>query len=170
MNTERAVGVESPGDRIAPARFCPTLPLTRYQFHAHSVASHVYDSIGDGYRTDRVPERRIAARIKEALGNATTVCNVGAGAGSYEPDDCDVTAVEPSQTMIAQRTSTNRVVRCSAESMPFADGAFDASMAVLTIHHWTNARAGLAEMQRISHRQVVFTFDPEMIGFALVGP
>lgn len=121
----------------------------------------IYDSIGTGYRQLRVPDRRIFARIQQALGDARTVCNVGAGAGSYEPDDRHVTAVEPSPTMIAQRTSSNRVVRASAENMPFADDEFDAAMAVLTIHHWTNAREGLAEMRRISRRQVIFTFDPD---------
>ncbi len=121
----------------------------------------VYDSIGDGYRDLRIPDPRIAARIRAALGDAKTVCNVGAGAGSYEPLDLAVTAVEPSQTMIAQRNSAADVVCCTAEKLPFGDKSFDASMAVLTVHHWKQPLAGLSEMCRISRRQVVFTFDPE---------
>jgi len=121
----------------------------------------IYDGIGEGYRELRVPDRRLADRIRRALGDAKTVCNVGAGTGSYEPADLDVTAVEPSPTMIAQRNSTHRVVRAAAEDLPFEDQAFDASMAILTVHHWTRPLDGLAEMQRISHRQVIFTFAPD---------
>jgi SAM-dependent methyltransferase len=89
-----------------------------------------------------------------------TVCNVGAGTGSYEPDDREVVAVEPSQAMIEQRTSKNRVECATAESLPFPDGAFDAAMAIMSVHHWENPQAGLAEMQRVAARQIVFTFDP----------
>lgn len=89
-----------------------------------------------------------------------TVCNVGAGTGSYEPTDLDVTPVEPSERMISQRVDADRVVRASAESLPFADGQFDVAMAVLTVHHWTDQRKGLLEMTRVSRRQVILTFDP----------
>lgn len=130
-----------------------------------TVESHpqIYNSIGIGYRKRRVPDHRIAAQIERALGDAGTVCNVGAGTGSYEPVNRDVTAVEPSQTMINQRSSTNRVVCASAESMPFTENQFDATMAVLSVHHWIDAKAGLAEMKRISKRQVILTFDPDMM-------
>jgi SAM-dependent methyltransferase len=123
----------------------------------------IYDTIGRGYRQCRVPDRRIGDQITAALGDAQTVCNVGAGSGSYEPTDRDVTALEPSQTMIQQRTSTCPVVCASAEHLPFADSSFDASMAILTIHHWIDPRKGLEEMRRVSRRQVVFTFDPAMV-------
>src|SRR4051794_8638406 len=46
---------------------------------------------------------RLMSQIVEALGDACTVLNVGAGAGSYEPSDRQVVAVEPSAEMIAQR-------------------------------------------------------------------
>jgi SAM-dependent methyltransferase len=126
-------------------------------------ASHprVYDRIGLGYTDQRVPDPRIAARIRAALGDAQTVCNVGAGAGSYEPEDRRVTAVEPSPAMIAQRRGSN-VVRAVAEKLPFADAAFDAAMATLTIHHWLDIEAGLREMRRIAPRCVLFTFDPAL--------
>lgn len=119
----------------------------------------IYETIGNGYAKRRQPDPRIAHAIHAALGNAMTVCNVGAGAGSYEPSDRTVTAVEPSQTMIDQRTSSCRVICSSAEELPFADSEFDAAMAILSVHHWANPRQGLAEMKRISNRQVVFAFD-----------
>ena len=120
----------------------------------------IYDTIGTQYRRRRSPDPRIAARINSALGDAGTVCNVGAGTGSYEPAGRDVVAVEPSQTMIDQRTSKDRVECAAAESLPFPDGAFDAAMAIMSVHHWKDPRVGLAEMRRVSARQVVFTFDP----------
>ncbi len=119
----------------------------------------IYDTIGSGYAGNRVPDARIAARIHAALGDAESVCNVGAGAGSYEPEDRTITAVEPSASMIAQRTAGS-AIRAVAERLPFADGAFDAAMATLTIHHWLDAEAGLSEMRRIAPRCVLFTFDP----------
>jgi SAM-dependent methyltransferase len=89
------------------------------------------------------------------------VLNVGAGTGNYEPPDREVTAVEPSETMIAQRPPGSApVVRASAESLPFADDSFDAAMAVLSDHHWVDRPAGLRELRRVARRAVVFTFDP----------
>jgi SAM-dependent methyltransferase len=117
-----------------------------------------YDTIGRGYRRLRVADPRIAARIRAALGDARTVCNVGAGAGSYEPTGRRVVPVEPSKAMLAQRPDGSGV-RAVAERLPFEDGAFDASLAVLTLHHWTDAVAGLREMMRVSRRQVVLTFE-----------
>ena len=61
--------------------------------------TQLYDEIGGNYRAYRRPDPRIAAAILEALGSAGTVVNVGAGAGSYEPVDRHVVAVEPSLTM-----------------------------------------------------------------------
>jgi len=128
-----------------------------------SVSGATYDRIGSGYRNVREPDPRIAARIDEALGDARTVVNVGAGTGSYEPADREVTAVEPSAAMIAQRSAAAApVVQASAEALPFEDDSFDAAMAVLTVHHWTDLEAGLAEMQRVARRRLlILTFDPE---------
>jgi SAM-dependent methyltransferase len=119
-----------------------------------------YDEIGRDYAARRVPDARVAACIWAALGDARRICNVGAGAGSYEPSDREVIAVEPSLAMIAQRSDRARVVRASAEALPFADGAFDAALAVLTVHHWQDAAAGIAELRRVAPVRVVFTFDP----------
>jgi SAM-dependent methyltransferase len=124
-----------------------------------------YDHIGRTYTRTRRTDPRIAARIWDALGDARTVVNVGAGTGSYEPPDRDVTAVEPSEVMIAQRPpDAAPVVQASAEELPFEDGSFDAAMAVLTLHHWTDWRRGIEEMRRVARRLVVFSWDPTYTG------
>src|SRR5204862_5043469 len=122
--------------------------------------AQLYDAIGSAYPATRRTEPRIAARIWDALGDARTVLNVGAGTGSYEPPDRDVTAVEPSAVMRAQRPpGAARCVAAAAESLPFADQSFDAAMAFSTVHHWQDPIAGLREMRRVARRVVVFTHD-----------
>lgn len=121
----------------------------------------VYDAIGRGYSATRKPDARVAAIIRQAIGPAKTVLDVGAGAGSYEPADLTVVAVEPSTVMIAQRPAgAAPVVRGVAESLPIADGAVDVAMALLTHHHWSDPARGFAELRRVSRRQVVLTWDP----------
>ena len=125
------------------------------------MTSAVYDRIGVGYAERRRPDPRIAARIEAALGDAASVVNVGAGTGSYEPADRRVVAVEPSIEMIRQRRpGAAPVAQGVGEALPFPDGAFDAALAVITVHHWPDLDAGLAELRRVSRRQVVVTFDP----------
>jgi SAM-dependent methyltransferase len=120
-----------------------------------------YDVIGRSYSRTRGTDPRIAAVIWEALGDARTVVNVGAGTGNYEPRDRDVVAVEPSAVMLAQRPpDAARAVQAAAEALPFEDGSFDAAMAVLTLHHWTDWRRGIEEMRRVARRLVVFSWDP----------
>jgi SAM-dependent methyltransferase len=130
----------------------------------------LYDRIGVGYAGWRRPDPRLAARIADALGPARAVVNVGAGAGSYEPADRPVVAVEPSAEMVRQRQpGAAPAVRASAERLPFRDGAFDAAMAILTIHHWPDWRAGLRELRRTARGHVVvLTWDPAHEGFWLV--
>ena len=121
-----------------------------------------YDIIGLNYAELRKPDQRIAAAVQQALGPAETVLNVGAGTGSYEPVDRLVTAVEPSREMIRQRSSAAaQAIQASAEHLPFDDDAFDAAMAILTVHHWPDKEAGLREMRRVTRgRIVLLTFDP----------
>jgi SAM-dependent methyltransferase len=121
-----------------------------------------YDRTGLGYAEVRRADPRIAARVDAALGDARTVLNVGAGAGSYEPSDREVTAVEPSELMISQRPAGSApVVQASAEDLPFADDAFEAAMAMITVHHWRDLAAGVGEMRRVARRRlVVLSFDP----------
>lgn len=121
-----------------------------------------YDVIGINYSDLRRPDPRIAAAIHAELGRAETILNVGAGTGSYEPVDRSVTAVEPSIRMIRQRSSSAATaIQASANNLPFDDAAFDASMAILTIHHWPDQEAGLREMRRVTRgRIVLLTYDP----------
>ena len=120
-----------------------------------------YERHGRTYARYRRPDPRIAARIHAALGGARTVLNVGAGTGSYEPSDRWVLAVEPSATMRAQRpASAAPAIAAHAEALPFDDGAVDAAMACVTIHHWKSPAAGLGELRRVSRGPVViFTFE-----------
>jgi SAM-dependent methyltransferase len=124
----------------------------------------LYDRIGRTYGAVRQADPRLAEPIWQALGDARSVVNVGAGTGSYEPPDRDVIAVEPSEVMIAQRPSGAAPAVCAfAEELPFADNSFDAAMAILTVHHWDDADAGLAEMMRVAERRVVIVgFDAEV--------
>jgi hypothetical protein len=120
----------------------------------------LYDTIGVTYAVTRRTEPRIAAQVWAALGDARTVLNVGAGTGSYEPPDRDVTAVEPSAVMRAQRPAgAAPCVDAVAESLPFEDQSFDAAMAFATIDHWQDPFAGLREMRRVARRVVVLTKD-----------
>jgi SAM-dependent methyltransferase len=120
-----------------------------------------YEQRGQGYARNRRTDLRIAARIHAALGGARTVLNVGAGAGSYEPDDRWVLAVEPSAAMRAQRPpGAAPALAARAEALPFDDDSFDAGMACVTIHHWDPASTGLAELRRVARGPVVvFTFE-----------
>ena len=130
------------------------------------LGARLYDTIGGAYTATRCTEPRIAAQIWDALGDAQTVLNVGAGTGSYEPVDRDVTAVEPSAVMRAQRpVGAAPCVAAAAESLPFEDQSFDAAMAVSTVHHWQDPIAGLRELRRVARRVVVLTFDTDEPGW-----
>jgi SAM-dependent methyltransferase len=129
-------------------------------------SAQLYDTIGATYTVTRRTEPRIAAQLWAALGDARTVLNVGAGTGSYEPPDREVTAVEPSALMRAQRPAgAAPCVAAAADSLPFEDRSFDAAMAFATIHHWPDPIAGLREMRRVAGRVVVFTHDTSDAGW-----
>lgn len=123
-----------------------------------------YGRLGPGYAAIRQPDPRIEAIVWQALGDARSVINVGAGAGSYEPRDRDVTAVEPSASMRAERPA-DRVpaIDATAQHLPFPDDSFDAAMASVTIHQWPDLAAGLHEMRRVARGPVVIlTFTPQV--------
>ena len=123
-------------------------------------SAQLYDTIGATYTVTRRTERRIAAQIWAALGDARTVLNIGAGTGSYEPTNRHVLAVEPSALMRSQRLpDAAPCLAGSAENLPFHDQSFDAAMAVCTVHHWQDPISGLREMRRVARRVVVFLFD-----------
>lgn len=122
----------------------------------------LYDRIGTTYASYRRPDPRIAAAIDEAIGDGSRVVSVGSGTGSYEPTTSGSVAVEPSLTMISQRPPGSiPVVRAVAERLPFAEDAFDVSLAVLTIHHWTDPATGFRELARSAPRQVILTWEPQ---------
>ena len=126
-----------------------------------------YDQIGGGYSLTRREDPRFAAAIHSALGDARSVVNVGAGAGSYEPQDRHVIPIEPSDVMAAQRAPTLApAIRASAGDLPLRDGSADAAMAVLTIHHWDDDQErGVREMRRVARCAVVIlTYDPVVSG------
>jgi SAM-dependent methyltransferase len=125
----------------------------------------VYDTIGHAYTAHRKPDPRWAAHINAALGDARRVVNVGAGTGSYEPTNplTRVIAVEPSAVMIAQRPAgAAPVVRGSGTALPILDHSLDTALAILTLHHWGDWRAGLAELARVAPRRVIVTIDFEV--------
>lgn len=132
--------------------------------------TQLYDEIGIGYRNYRRPDPSVATAIHRALGEAQTVVNIGAGAGSYEPKDRSVIAVEPSRAMIHQRQPDSAaVVQACATDLPFREAAFDAGLAILTVHHWPDPIQGLMEMVRVTqNRIVIVTWDPEAFNFWLI--
>ena len=122
---------------------------------------HLYQSIGNSYTGARRPDPRIQRLIIAAFEDAQSVVNVGAGTGNYEPADRRVVAVEPSFAMIAQRRpEAAPAIRAVAESLPFWDQTFEAALAILTLHHWTDLAGGLSELRRVASRQVILLFEP----------
>ncbi|MCA3733683.1 MAG: methyltransferase domain-containing protein, partial [Phenylobacterium sp.] len=116
----------------------------------------LYDQIGVGYAGLRRADPRIAARLVAALGPPAPLLNLGAGTGNYEPEDRWVVAVEPSVEMIRQRPARAApAVRAVAQALPFAEGAFEAGLAVLTVHHWPDPLAGLRELRRVVRGRIV---------------
>lgn len=126
----------------------------------------LYDDIGRSYSERRQNDPRIAAAINGAVHGCASILNVGAGAGSYEPDSRLVVAVEPSRTMIAQRpTGSAPVIQAGAEALPFRDASFDAVIGILTVHHWQDQQKGCAECARVARSRVVLlTIDVAVCG------
>lgn len=125
-----------------------------------------YDKFGKKYAAHRQTDEQIAGYVNRELAGAKTILNVGAGAGSYEPEGKYIVAVEPSETMRQQRLSKNKVpaINAKADNLPFDDKAFDASMALVTVHHWPDMGKGLNELRRVTKNQViVMTFDPDLL-------
>jgi len=125
-----------------------------------------YEQHGQHYSSIRRPDPHIAAAVRRALGAADSLINVGAGAGSYEPDDIEVTAVEPSASMRSQRPlHLVEAIDAVAEDLPFPDDAFAAALASVTIHQWPDLDRGLSEIRRVTRGPVVIlTFEPVALG------
>lgn len=135
-----------------------------------AAARRMYDTIGGSYASRRRADPRIFAEIEAEIRSDATLLNVGAGAGSYELTRHRVVAVDPSMVMLAQRTATAApAVQAIAEALPFYDQSFDVTLAILTMHHWSDLRRGLDECARVAReRVVIFTWNPEAKGFWLV--
>lgn len=115
-----------------------------------------YDRIGLSYSAVRRADPRLEAALWGALGDASSVLNIGAGAGSYEPRDRHVIAVEPSPVMIAQRPADAApAIRAFAESLPLEDNSVDATMGVFTMQHWDDVDRGLVEVLRVTRKRIV---------------
>lgn len=129
----------------------------------------LYDRIGQGYATRRKPDARIYRLLRNRFEGCGSIVNVGAGAGSYEPEDLPVIAVEPSYQMIAQRVNRANVVQATAEALPLRDKSADGVMGALTLHHWADKQEGLRECARVARKHVcLLTWDPASDGFWLV--
>ena len=134
---------------------------------ANNNNSFDYETHGEQYPSYRRSDPRIEKFIHNELGNAKTVLNVGAGAGSYEPNDRYVVAVEPSMIMRSHRLAQQKVpaIIGTAQSIPFDENSFDVSMAILTLHHWSDWKKGLQEMKRVTKNKIlILTFDAELLG------
>lgn len=129
----------------------------------------LYDTIGGTYARTRQPDRRIAAAIAAALGDAASVVNIGAGTGSYEPPDRTAIAVEPSAVMIQQQPAgAAPCLLGTAEALPLATASVDAAMAILSAHHWPDLERGFQEMARVARqRAVLLTWAPDAAPFWL---
>jgi SAM-dependent methyltransferase len=124
-----------------------------------------YNLGGQGYAQQRRTDPRIAALVHHALGDARTVLNIGAGAGSYEPEDRHVIAIEPAAAMRAQRPrNLAPAINGVAEQLPLDDQSVDASMAMVTVHQWPDAKKGFSELCRVTRENiVVLTFDGDAL-------
>src|SRR4051812_33190722 len=146
-------------------RSVPVFNTVAYLEAPHDMNETAYEVLGRGYARVRQADPRFERAIREALGDAESVVNVGAGAGSYEPRDRWGLGVEPSDVMIAQRpVGAAPVIKAQAEQLPLADNMVDAALAVLTIHHWSDLEAGLSELARVARRRVVIlTMDVDQL-------
>ena len=130
--------------------------------HTHEHNGSAHERAADEHPAPRPADPRIARQIHEALGDARSVANVGAGAAEYEPDDRWVLAIEPTENRITRRSrGLTTPIRGHAESLPIPSCSVDAAMACLTLHQWSDWRVGVHELRRVARKRVViFTYDP----------
>ncbi|NOX52787.1 MAG: class I SAM-dependent methyltransferase [Gammaproteobacteria bacterium] len=129
----------------------------------------IYDNIGINYSVQRHTDPRIASQLFSELKEATRIVNIGAGTGSYEPENIELVAVEPSSKMIAQRKmGSHKVEKAFAEELPFENNSFSHAMTVLSMHHWENRELAFREINRVvTEKFVAITWDPESDPFWL---
>jgi SAM-dependent methyltransferase len=129
----------------------------------------LYDAIGINYSVTRCTDPKIAKQLYAEFQGATRIVNIGAGTGSYEPDNVELVAVEPSSEMISQRKpGSHRVEKASAEKLPFDDGSFSHAITVNSMHHWKDRALAFSEINRVAtERFVAITWDPSSEPFWL---
>lgn len=129
----------------------------------------IYDDIGKNYSVMRGTDPKIAEQLYFELRGATRIVNIGAGTGSYEPENIEVVAVEPSSVMIAQRkVGVHRAEQAFAEKLPFANKSFSHAMTVLSMHHWQDRSRAFQEINRVgTEKFVAITWDPQAEPFWL---
>ena len=122
----------------------------------------IYDDIGNNYSVTRCTDPKIAEQLNSELQGATRIVNIGAGTGSYEPENIELVAVEPSAVMISQRKAgSHRVEQAFAEQLPFENNSFSHAMTVLSMHHWQNRARAFHEINRVATEKfVAITWDP----------
>lgn len=129
----------------------------------------IYDKIGNNYSVTRCTDPRIARQLNCELQGATRIVNIGAGTGSYEPENVDLVAVEPSSKMISQRKiSAHPVEQAFAEKLPFENNSFSHAMTVLSMHHWENLELAFSEINRVATEKfIAISWDPDSDPFWL---
>jgi SAM-dependent methyltransferase len=129
----------------------------------------IYDNIGHNYSVTRCTDPKIAKQLYDELHGATRIVNIGAGTGSYEPENIELVAVEPSSVMISQRkVGSHRVEQAFAENLPFENSSFSHAMTVLSMHHWQDRARAFREINRVATEKfVAITWDPKSDPFWL---
>lgn len=134
-----------------------------------------YDSIGTGYNSTRKADPYLTSRIIYLLNPESRgkYLDIGSGTGNYTSalaeHGISMTGVEPSEKMISEAQSRNSNIRWlkgSAEKIPAVNNEFDGAIATLTIHHWTDLKKGMQELQRVIKKEgkiVIFTSTSEQM-------
>jgi SAM-dependent methyltransferase len=129
----------------------------------------IYDDIGINYSVTRCTDPKIAKQLYSELQGAARIVNIGAGTGSYEPENVELVAVEPSSKMISQRKiGSHSVEKAFAEKLPFENNSFTHAMTVLSMHHWENRELAFSEINRVvTEKFVAITWDSNSAPFWL---
>ncbi len=129
----------------------------------------LYDDIGNDYSVTRCTDPKVAEQLYSELQDATHIVNIGAGTGSYEPENIKLIAVEPSSKMISQRKiGSHPVKQAFAESLPFESNIFSHAMTVLSMHHWQNRVSAFQEINRVTTKKfIAISWDPKSEPFWL---
>src|SRR6476659_11031530 len=116
-----------------------------------NVGADAYDSFMGQYSSQLSAQLAELADIK----TGQRVIDVGCGPGALTTElverlgASNVAAVDPSESVVAaarERHPGVDVQESPAETLPFADGTFDAALAQLVVHFMADPVQGLSEM------------------------